>query len=76
VKTASSTGSSASVQCASGKIALGGGGSTATASSSLFLSAPLNSSGTLAADGETPTGWKAEVKGNNPGVTVYVICAS
>jgi hypothetical protein len=66
----------ATVQCGGSKIAVGGGGSTPTGSSRMFSSIPLNSSGNPAADGDTPTGWRAEFSGTNPGVTVYVICAN
>jgi hypothetical protein len=67
------------VQCGSGKIAVGGGGRmTGSGLGAVQVSAPINSSGSIAAAGETPTGWTATVvagSGGESAASVYAICA-
>jgi hypothetical protein len=67
-----------SVQCAAGKVATGGGAYAAGGGlNTIEVSAPLNSSGSRATAGQTPTGWTATMASTNSGitVTVYVVCA-
>jgi hypothetical protein len=71
VKTATGT-PSASVQCDTGMIALGGGGDAGA--NGLTRSAPINSGGSVASAGNLPTGWNVTTA-LGP-VTVYAICAN
>jgi hypothetical protein len=67
-----------SVQCGAGEVAVGGGGRMIGGGlGAVQVSAPINSSGSMAAAGDTPTGWTATVvagSGENT-ATVYAICA-
>jgi hypothetical protein len=67
-----------SVQCGAGKVAVGGGGRMIGGGlGAVQASVPINSSGSIAAAGDTPTGWTATIvagAGENT-ATVYAICA-
>lgn len=68
----------ASVQCTAGERALGGGGTRYSDGvvHGLYASVPLNSSGSVASAGQTPTGWRVTPPPGVGGfVTAYVICA-
>jgi hypothetical protein len=65
------------VQCGSGKVAIGGGARLiGSGLGAVQTSAPINSSGSIAGAGETPTGWTATVVASGEGTAaVYAVCA-
>jgi hypothetical protein len=71
-----SSGPNATIQCPTGRIAVGGGYSFT--GGTVQTSAPVNAAGAQAIADETPTGWMAKASANASSsnkLTVYVICA-
>src|SRR5206468_1393855 len=66
-----------SVQCGSGRVAIGGGARLMGGGlGAVETSAPINLGGSIAAAGETPTGWTATVVAGGEGTAaVYAVCA-
>jgi hypothetical protein len=66
----------ASVQCNTGEVALGGGGVSSVTTADINESRPLNAAGTPATPGQSPRGWRVTMDLSTAGtVTVYAVCA-
>jgi hypothetical protein len=75
VSSQQSGGTSFTVSCATGKVAVGGG-FTASTNADVIASAPAINNA-FVTSGQTPTGWRVQNNGSNGSTyTVYVVCTN